>query len=558
MKRLRYFLVANLTACLLAGVSSALADSPAQTRVAAVIDQYTSDDTLGVAVVELDGRWIAGVQELAGKIGGEDSAELVNHPGFALSRGMIESFRAAGARELVVVFSINVFSPDTMPVLAITVEKPEQAKAVAELARSLQQMSGGTLPLQIASIDGHVLVGHNNSVNRLRDLKPTEGTRLAMAGELLSWPERQGEPMAALLFAPGDSFRRVVRALWPELPAPFESLTGALIADDLEQLVVLVRCPPEWQLKIGLKSNSDRAAETWGKLVENGWTEAMKTLVDQKADPAVVRIVEAAAEVLTPTREGTTLTIHVDSGADKVEKLVSSIVIPAIESAREGARRNMRLNNLKQLALAMQNFHDTQKQLPASAAIVDKEGKPLLSWRVAILPFLEQQALFNEFHLDEPWDSPHNLKLARTIPAPFVNPSYPKLASEGKTNYLLPVHPGSIFPPATGKPVEKPSQFLGREFYLATGTAYKSITDGTVNTLMIVEAPRELAVPWTKPSDWEVDLATAFELLRRGESKQVAVVFCDGSAQILVLDDEMEKNLPKLLTPDGGEIIGLD
>jgi hypothetical protein len=203
----------------------------------------------------------------------------------------------------------------------------------------------------------------------------------------------------------------------------------------------------------------------------------------------------------------------------------------------------------------MANFYDTQKHFPASEAIVDKAGNPLLSWRVAILPYMEQQALFNEFHLDEPWDSPHNLKLARTIPAPFVNPSHPKLASEGKTNYLLPVHLGSIFPPATGEPVEKPSRFLGREFYLATGTAYKSITDGTSNTLMIVEAPPELAVPWTKPSDWEVDLATALASLKQGKSRVIAVAFCDGSAQGWDLDDELlQRNLPKFITRDGGEL----
>jgi hypothetical protein len=151
------------------------------------------------------------------------------------------------------------------------------------------------------------------------------------------------------------------------------------------------------------------------------------------------------------------------------------------------------------------------------------------------------------------------LKLARTIPAPFINPSHPKLASEGKTNYLLPVHPSSAFPPATGEPVEKPSQFLGRELYLAPGTEFKSITDGTSNTLMIVEAPPELAVPWTKPSDWEVDLATALESLRQGKAKLIGASYCDGSARIWDLDDkDMEKNLPKLITREGQEIIGLD
>src|SRR2546421_2830108 len=86
-----------------------------------------------------------------------------------------------------------------------------------------------------------------------------------------------------------------------------------------------------------------------------------------------------------------------------------ALLLPAVQSAREAARRAQCTNNLKQIAIAMHNFHNQRSHFPA-AAITDKQGQPLLSWRVAILPYLgdEEAALYQKFHLHEPWDSPHN------------------------------------------------------------------------------------------------------------------------------------------------------
>ena len=77
---------------------------------------------------------------------------------------------------------------------------------------------------------------------------------------------------------------------------------------------------------------------------------------------------------------------------------------------------------MKQIVLAMWNYEDLKKHLPP-VAIRDKNGKALLSWRVAILPQLEQGALYNEFHLDEPWDSEHNKALVAKMPAVLPRPT---------------------------------------------------------------------------------------------------------------------------------------
>jgi prepilin-type processing-associated H-X9-DG protein len=158
------------------------------------------------------------------------------------------------------------------------------------------------------------------------------------------------------------------------------------------------------------------------------------------------------------------------------------MLLPAVQAAREAARRAQCTNNLKQIGLAMHNFHDQRGRFPA-AAITDKQGQPLLSWRVALLPYLEQQALYRQFHLDEPWDSPHNKALAAQMPAVYACPSNP--TGPGNTIYQVIVGPNLLF---TGA---------------AKGVSLGDISRGTSSTVMVVEASQ--AVPWTAPQDLSED-----------------------------------------------------
>ncbi len=165
-------------------------------------------------------------------------------------------------------------------------------------------------------------------------------------------------------------------------------------------------------------------------------------------------------------------------------------------------------NNLKQLVTAMHNYHDTNNGLPP-VAICDKKGRPLLSWRVAILPFIEQNNLYNQFKLDEPWDSENNKLLIDKMPKAYLVPG---AKSEGKTHYRVFHSNGAVFD-------------------MIQQRTLQSIPDGTSNTLMIVESAD--AVPWTKPDDIEFDPKASFEKLLRFTNDKTAVAFCDGYVRLL-------------------------
>src|SRR5690606_26090491 len=102
----------------------------------------------------------------------------------------------------------------------------------------------------------------------------------------------------------------------------------------------------------------------------------------------------------------------------------TALLLPMIAHARLSAQRSNSMNNLKQIMLAIHNYHDTHGKIPQD--IRDEEGNLLLSWRVQILPFIEQQALYQQFKLDEPWDSEHNLPLSKVMPRPYVSPLSPE------------------------------------------------------------------------------------------------------------------------------------
>ncbi len=205
--------------------------------------------------------------------------------------------------------------------------------------------------------------------------------------------------------------------------------------------------------------------------------------------------------------------------------------------------RERSASNLKRISLAMINYAQIKPTMTVPPAAISKDGKPLLSWRVAILPYIDvalggaQNELYEKFHLDEPWDSPHNKQLIDQIPdvyAPVVKKNNPK----GSTYYQVFFGPGALFEGSEGK-------------------TFQSVTDGISNTLFVVEAAKP--VPWTKPEDVKFDITqtkvNVLPLLGGQFDGGFHAVFADGGTSVFIKKSISPAALRALITASGGEPI---
>ena len=220
---------------------------------------------------------------------------------------------------------------------------------------------------------------------------------------------------------------------------------------------------------------------------------------------------------------------------------------------REDRERIMSSNNLKMIAIAIHNYHDTLDQYPHNTYTAD--GKPLLSWRVYLLPYMEYDYLFKQFVLDEPWDGPNNSKLLGKMPPTFAraadrySPSpftyYRGFASRGAVFERRPEHVGPRFFP-----------LLGYHWVSGRGLRLQDFTDGADSTILVVEAGDP--VEWTKPDDLDASPGKSFPKMGGlGWRKVFQAAFADGSVRPLKLDTP-EETLRALVTHSGGEALPAD
>lgn len=263
-----------------------------------------------------------------------------------------------------------------------------------------------------------------------------------------------------------------------------------------------------------------------------GMVASQKATIPESMRPAVESL-EVLLDSQSIVRDGSTTTLTFTGDAKAQVNAIVGLLVPALGTARQAAQRAQQTNNFKQIMLAMHNYHDTYGHFPP-AVISDVDSGMKRSWRVELLPFLEAHGgLYQQYRKDQPWDSEANKAVLAKMPDVYRHPSMP----EGTTN-------ASIFA-AVGKGLvfEKDDK---------DGTKLSEITDGTSNTVAVVEAKRE--IPWTKPEDIEFDLSQE-EMLELGFVPEGWIVgLCDGSVRFIstYIDFATWK---KLLTRAGGEVI---
>jgi hypothetical protein len=227
-----------------------------------------------------------------------------------------------------------------------------------------------------------------------------------------------------------------------------------------------------------------------------------------------------------------------------------------ISRLMEGRSRAATTANLKQIAIAMHSYNDTYRRLPP-AVVYGADHKPLYSWRVLLLPFLEHQALYQQFHLNEPWDSPQNKTLLGSMPR-----TYAFLGDEntGETHCMVIDGEQAAFNsnPKLGFRPFNGGQTAGQLFEAGMASAIpRTFLDGTSNTILVVEADE--AVPWTKPADLPFGPGQALPKLGGlYESGNFVVALADGSTRTLNRQSISETTLRAAMTASGGEQMGAD
>ena len=476
----------------------------------AVLDRYLTDDVVAVGYLDLAAADIPAVLEWGEELdvltaGDRDAmADTVK-----ATQMWLDHLAAFGAEHGYVLFRVSDVGhrgPSWVVPVSKQGKKP-QLPGHWEIVDSV--LLGGTTVAQL---------------DQLKNRRPGKTSRdLSKAWAALG----QGD-CGLLVFGDKDS-RRVVREMFPKLPGPFQAIDGKLIADGLLWGGIALDLPPKPRAQIVVETRDEATAAA----VAEAATSALGFI--KQAVPAKKELIEALASTFRPQVEGKRVRISLDeltSDVDRMTKLLS----PPIRAARQAAQRRTRMNKVKQIGLGMHNYHSARGTFPSRSTYSDNE-KPLLSWRVQILPYLGQGKLYDQFHLDEPWDSKHNLALVAKMPSIYADPDMAlrKVNAQGKTTYVVPTSEGTVF----DRPV---------------GTQIKEINDGTSNTIMLVEVVPERAVVWTKPEDWAVDLDHPWRGVRRNDRDWFTTGFCDGSARILSSSLSAEK-LRALLTRDGGEVI---
>jgi hypothetical protein len=347
-------------------------------------------------------------------------------------------------------------------------------------------------------------------------------------------------PMESVLFGHGDFPRELV---------PFRSLlkarTAMLTADLGAKATVTARLAfaddaaarrAEPVLKTLIQAGVDGLGELRTQVAKDAeWANVMHPLIDLAAgalDKADVKI------------EGSAVTARVEAEiGPAVAKAVAAL--PDLTEIVLGETKTA--NNLKQIALAVHNFHDAHGHMPGN--ITDPAGRPLLSWRVALLPYLEQDNLFRQLDLTKPWNDPRNAKLLEKVPAVFQ--VHGRTGHEKGLTYLqMPTSLRLVQPP-------RPMQFAGDPFHLpGRRMTLAGVPDGLSNTIMVVEAAE--GVTWAKPDDLLFDAqANMLPKIGAPDAKRFHAAFGDGAVRMLRKDKLTEQQLKALLTANGGEVVNV-
>ncbi len=503
---------------LLAGPSFVLAGEQSDAAAKAkAVAPYVDEMTTAVAHIDLSRVDAGSLVETLARLQ-PDAKDLEGGRNSEVAKQIDKRLKAvlqAGVKDLY--FTVSLGGPGPIPtmlaVLPLAATADEKAvRAALDIPAGTGRRVGDALVIRLPPEDNRPIEIHSSP-------RPELTTSFEAAGV---------GPVQAVLIPPAYT-RRVVEELMPQLPKEVGGGPSSILTRGVTWAAVGIDLPPHLALHLVVKSDDAGAAEA----MREKWAEILRLAGQREEIRKAVPRLDDIAPLLTPKVEGDRLVLSLDDKTAAIDRLVAAMG-ESLEQARDSARRAQSMNNLRQIALAMLMYNDAQKHFPASASC-GPDGKPLLSWRVYVLPYIDQKQLFDQFHLNEPWDSPHNKALIEKMPAVFRSPK--SQAEQGKTNYLAPVGNGALYSSSRDEP------------------QIKDIKDGPSHTIMVVEVDDPHAVIWTKPDDLAFDPKEPKRGIGSLYEGGFVAAYCDG--HILFLSGNVDpKALAAAFTRAGGEAPG--
>jgi hypothetical protein len=425
------------------------------------------------------------------------------------------------------------------PLFVCTATRPLDRRAIFTALAGAHEPNGHASHSVLFLSDRSVLVGNPASLARYT----TNASKLVswrQTGPLYSGLSPEGHVAWVGMLSPDTALPDLWRAARDGSLGMFGVLlpllhtTGTATLDLREHVELMVRFNAISERDAALAQEAVQSLRT---LTEMALEAQDQTAWPRKLPPDALKALRKGVARATiegaPDRAAVELRMRFDL---EPEILAAGMAALFGQVLQQGARAET-TRNLKEIGLAMHAYLDTYKTFPPPGIGVSKDNRPNLSWRVAILPFIEQAALYKEFDLNVPWDHPNNKKLIARMPKVFADLSTPA-KEPGLTRLRVLVGNDTMFPVRPG-----PGGFRG--------VRIPEVTDGTSNTFMVVEA-RE-PVEWTRPDDLPYDPKGPLPKLGIGDAGFHAL-FADASVRFLPTNLP-EEVLRAYITRSGGEII---
>lgn len=326
-------------------------------------------------------------------------------------------------------------------------------------------------------------------------------------------------------------FRETFAEIYPELPPMLGGGSAKTLVSGVRWISVGIR-PATASIRMVVQTESPAVAQE----VKTHLPKMLSALLkESQPDLATSTLLTALLGVLEPTVSDDQVIMKLDD--PKKSEALMQLAAATVTATAKPIAVSQTQNNLKRFCLAMHNYFSAYKAWPTYRELKTQEKKSGLSWRVHILPFMNEAELYKEFKLDESWDSPHNIRLLDRMPKAF-KPAIAIGSEESvkpfHTTYAAPVGEDTVF---------------GRDKVVG----FQHVTDGTSNTIVLVELETEAAIPWTSPEEYAFDPARPAAKLRSIDGK-ISTAFMDGSVRG-VRDDEPASVWNALFSIDGREMV---